>query len=143
MASHEAVLDTNVVIAGLRSRRGASFRLLSPLGEGSEVQIHLSVPLVLEYEAVAKRQAEELGLSVEDIDDVLDYLCSIAVRHEIFFLWRPVLRDPRDDMVLELAVASGCESIVSYNKRDFEAAGRFGVKVETAREFLERTGGLT
>lgn len=100
-------------------------------------------PLVLEYEAVAKRQAEELGLSVEDIDDVLDYLCSIAVRHETFFLWRPVLRDPRDDMVLELAVASGCESIVSYNKRDFEAADRFGVKVETAREFLERMGGLT
>jgi predicted nucleic acid-binding protein len=59
-------------------------------------------------------------------------LCSIAVRHEIFFLWRPVLRDPRDDMVLELAVAAGCESIVSYNRRDFKAAERFGIQVESS-----------
>jgi putative PIN family toxin of toxin-antitoxin system len=140
MSSHDVVLDTNVLIAGLRSRRGASYRLLSLLGRRPEIQIHLSVPLVLEYEAVAKRQAKELGLSVQDIEDVLDFLCSIAVRHEIFFLWRPVLRDPRDDMVLELAVAAGCESIVSYNRRDFKAAERFGIQVESAGEFLERIG---
>jgi len=142
MSSHDVVLDTNVLIAGLRSRTGASFRLLSLLGRRPEIQIHLSVPLVLEYESVAKRQAKELGLSEQDIEDVLDFLCSIAVRHEIFFLWRPVLRDSRDDMVLELAVAAGCESIVTYNKRDFEVAERFGIAVESARGFLRRIGEL-
>jgi predicted nucleic acid-binding protein len=74
MSSHDVVLDTNVLIAGLRSRRGASYRLLSLLGRRPEIQIHLSVPLVLEYEAVAKRQAKELGLSVQDIEDVLDFV---------------------------------------------------------------------
>jgi putative PIN family toxin of toxin-antitoxin system len=142
MSPHDVVLDTNVLIAGLRSRTGASFRLLSLLGRRPEIQIHLSVPLVLEYESVAKRQAKELGLSEQDIEDVLDFLCSIAVRHEIFFLWRPVLRDSRDDMVLELAVAAGCESIVTYNKRDFEVAERFGIAVESARGFLRRIGEL-
>jgi len=142
MSSCDVVLDTNVLIAGLRSRTGASFRLLALLGRRPEIQIHLSVPLVLEYESVAKRQAKELGLSEQDIEDVLDFLCSIAVRHEIFFLWRPVLRDSRDDMVLELAVAAGCESIVTYNKRDFEVAERFGIAVESARGFLRRIGEL-
>jgi predicted nucleic acid-binding protein len=98
--------------------------------------------LVLEYEEVAKQKARELGLSHGDVDDVLDYLCSIAVRHEIFFLWRPVLRDLRDDMVLELAVRAGSTTIVSYNKRDFKGAELFGVEVATAKEFLQRIGEL-
>lgn len=143
MARHPIVLDTNVLIAGLRSRTGASFRLLSLLGTREDLELHLSVPLILEYEQVAKRQAKALGLSHEDIDDVLDYLCSVAVRHEIFFLWRPILRDPRDDMVLELAVGASCRTVVTYNKRDFEGAEKFGIDVETAREFLQRIGELT
>jgi putative PIN family toxin of toxin-antitoxin system len=143
MAWHPIVLDTNVLIAGLRSRTGASFRLLSLLGTREDFELHLSVPLILEYEQVAKRQAKALGLSHEDIDDVLDYLCSVAVRHEIFFLWRPILRDPRDDMVLELAVSASCRTVVTYNKRDFEGAEKFGIDVETAREFLQRIGELT
>jgi putative PIN family toxin of toxin-antitoxin system len=142
MGVHDVVFDTNVVIAALRSRRGASFRLLSLLGTRPEIQVHLSVPLVLEYEQVAKRQAGELGLEPQDIDDLLDYLCRIAVRHEIYYLWRPVLRDPKDDMVLEAAVAGECGAIVSYNKRDFEGASRFGIEVITSREFLERIGEL-
>lgn len=142
MTSHPLVLDTNVLIAALRSRTGASFRLLDLLGTREDLELHMSVPLVLEYEQVAKRQAKALGLSHEDIDDVLDYLCSIAVRHEIFFLWRPVLKDPRDDMVLELAVSASCRTIVTYNKRDFEGSERFGIEVETAKEFLQRIGEL-
>ena len=116
--------------------------MLSMLGIRVELRVHVSVPLVLEYEQVAKRQAGELGLDPGDIDDVLDYLCQVAVRHEIHYLWRPVLRDPGDDMVLEAAVAGGCSFIVSYNKRDFEGAARFGIEVVTARELLQRMGEL-
>jgi putative PIN family toxin of toxin-antitoxin system len=142
MAVYDVVLDTNVLIAALRSRTGASFRLLSLLDTRPDIQVHLSVPLVLEYEQVGKRQAGELDLEAQDIDDVLDYLCQVAVRHDIYYLWRPVLRDPKDDMVLEVAVAGECGTIVSYNKRDFEGASRFGIAVVTAREFLERIGEL-
>lgn len=142
MPRHEVVLDTNVLIAGLRSRRGASFRLLAILGRRADIRLHLSVPLVLEYEAAAKARTHELGLKPEDIDDVVDYLCSIAALHEIFYLWRPVLRDPKDDMVLELAAAAGCDTIVTYNKMDFVGAERFGIMLETAKEFLHRIGEL-
>ena len=140
MAVSNIVLDTNVLIAGLRSSRGASFKLLSVLGKRPDLQIHLSVPLVLEYEATLVAQRSTLGLNIRDVDEVLDYLCSIAAHHEIFYLWRPFLRDAKDDMVLELAVAAGCPTIVSYNGQDFDGSERFGVKVETARELLVRNG---
>ncbi len=65
------------------------------------------MPLVLAYEAVAKRHARELGLTFGDIETVLDYICSVASHRRIFYLWRPVLKDPGDDMVLELAVEAG------------------------------------
>lgn len=140
--NHDIVLDTNVLVAGLRSRRGASFRLLSVLGKRANIQIHVSVPLVLEYEEALKAQAHALGLGHDDIDAVLDYLCSIAGLHEIFYLWRPVLRDPKDDMVLELAVSAGCNTIVTYNRQDFVPAEGFGIRIETAKEFLRRIGEL-
>ncbi len=142
-AAATAVLPESFECSGRRrTRRGASFRLLSVLGIRSDLRVHVSVPLVLEYEQVAKRQAGELGLAPGEIDDVLDYLCQIAVRHEIYYLWRPVMRDPADDMVLEAAVAGGCRAIVSYNKRDFEGAARFGIEVVTSRELLQRMGEL-
>ncbi|HEU4641837.1 MAG TPA: PIN domain-containing protein [Gemmatimonadaceae bacterium] len=131
------VLDTNVLIAGLRSPRGASFELLRRIGSGA-FELNVSVPLVLEYEAVAKRHARELGLGIRDIDDVLDYLCSVAQHRQIFYLWRPVLPDSRDDLVLELAVEAGAECIVTHNLRDFGEAVRFGVQPITPREFLRR-----
>jgi hypothetical protein len=70
----------------------------------------------------------------------LDYLCSVATRREIFFLWRPFLRDREDDLVLELAVEASCDFIVTYNKRDFEGAEKFGIRVVTPKEFLEERG---
>ena len=142
MDIYAAVVDTNVLVAGLRSRRGASFRLLSLLGRDLRIQLHLSVPLVLEYEATLQAQREQLGLTVRDVEAFLDYLCSIAVHHEVFYLWRPFLRDPKDDMVLELAVAAGCQTIVSYNRQDFDGSEQFGVKIESAKEFLQRIGEL-
>ena len=113
--------------------------LLSMLG-GDAFDTSVSVPLVLEYEALAKRQARALGLDARTIDDILDYVCRVAHRREIFFLWRPFLKDPKDDLVLELAVESESEFIITYNRRDFAGTETFGVKVLTPKEFLQQLG---
>jgi putative PIN family toxin of toxin-antitoxin system len=136
----QVVLDTSVLVAALRSQRGASYEVLSRVG-GAEFELSVSVPLVLEYEAAAKAQARELGLTHADIDDVVDYLCSVAHPRQIFYLWRPVLRDPKDDMVLELAVEAGCEAIITHNLRDFVGAERFGITVLTPGAFLQQLEG--
>lgn len=136
----QVVLDTNVFLSTLRSRRGASFRLLSLVGLGRRFEVNVSVPLVLEYEEVAKRQLRTVELSSEEVDDIIDYICSVANRRRIFFLWRPYLRDPKDDMVLELAVEARCDYIVSYNKRHFAGIEKFGLRVLTPQEFLREIG---
>ena len=133
-------MDTNVFYAALRSRRGASHRLLQEIGRNEAFQIHVSVPLVLEYEEIAKRHSRALALTHTDIDDILDYLCSVAGLHSIFYLWRPYLPDPEDDMLLELAVEAGCQRIVTYNQRDFRGSEQFGVRAVTPQEFLREVG---
>jgi predicted nucleic acid-binding protein len=138
--SERIVIEINVLISALRSSRGASYRLLMLVG-GAEFEIALSVPLVLEYEDVAKRMPDETGLSENDVDDIIDYLCGVAHLQEIHFLWRPVLRDSRDDHVLELAAAAGCGVVVTHNVRDFAGCERFGVKAITPGEFLRSIGG--
>lgn len=134
------ILDTNVLVAATRSRRGASFALLSRVG-GREFKIAVSVPLVLEYEYAMLNHRKESGLSEAEIGAILDYLCLTAEHQEIFFLWRPGLRDPKDDMVLELAVAAEADAIVTHNTRDFAGASEFGVTVLTPLEFLESLRG--
>jgi putative PIN family toxin of toxin-antitoxin system len=136
MAPHQVVLDTNVLVSALLSKLGASHKLLSLVGVSERFEINVSVPLVFEYEDVLKRQADALGLSHPEIDDVLDYLCSVAHRRRIFFLWRTYLRDPKDEFVLELAVEAGCEFIATYNQHDFAGIERFGIRSITPREFL-------
>jgi putative PIN family toxin of toxin-antitoxin system len=131
------VLDTNVFITALRSQNGAGFKLLSQVDK-ERFRLVLSVPLVLEYEEVAKRQARSLGLSHSDIDDIIDYLCGVGEHRRVFFLWRPLLRDPHDDLVLELAVEAQADAIVTYNIRDFELARTFGLDVLTPQQFLRR-----
>jgi hypothetical protein len=91
---------------------------------------------VLEYEDVLKRQSTSLGLTHGEIDDILDYLCSVARRRQIFFLWRGFLRDPKDELVLELAFEAGCDLITTHNQRDFSGVARFGLATATPREFL-------
>ena len=139
MDAPQVILDTNVVVSALRSNLGSSFRLLSLVGQG-EFEINLSVPLVLEYEEVCKRLLNDIPLDVDDIEAIIDFLCSVARLHEIYFLWRPLLRDPKDDMVLELAVTSQAEFIVTFNTTDFEGAEQFGVSVVTPTEFLREIG---
>ncbi len=129
------VFDTSVLIAGLRSSTGASFAMLEMIGKGA-IEINLSVPLILEYEAVARRQARELGLTFQDVNEVLDYLCKVGHHHSIYYLWRPVLRDPKDDMLLELAVEAGVGSIVTHNTKDFLEARQFGIRAIAPRDYL-------
>lgn len=137
----QIVVDTNVFISALRSQHGASYRLFMLL-ESGQFEINLSVPLAAEYEAVSKEMARKLGLTLQDLDDILNYVIGASNRHLIHYLWRPFLKDPKDDMVLELAVAAGCDAIVTYNKRDFIGVEQFNLQVLTAQEFLAQIGAL-
>ena len=128
------VLDTNVLLTALKSSRGTSYRLLAMLA-GDYFQLHVSTPLVAEYESVLKRS--HLALSEQQIDDVIDFICARAIHHKIFYLWRPTLKDPDDDFVLELAVKAGA-SIITWNLADFKRATKFAVNVLIPREFLKQ-----
>lgn len=132
-------LGTNALVAGLRSRRGASFRLLELVGTGA-VRPVLSAPLVLEYEAVLKRQASVLGLTPAAIDGVLDDLCLPGEHHLVYYLSCPALRNPLDEMVLELTVPASSPYIVTHNLRDLAASETFGVEACTPRRWLAKTG---
>jgi len=125
----------------MRSRRGASFAVLSMVGTG-RFDIALSVPLVFEYEDVLMRQAGVMGRDPAAVANLLDYLCAAGKQQPIFFLWRPFLPDPGDDMVLELAVAASCDAVVTHNGRHFAPARQFGIRVHTPAKFLEQIGGM-
>jgi putative PIN family toxin of toxin-antitoxin system len=141
MPKPQIVIDTNVLIAGLRSNRGRAFQLLSLVGTDA-FDIHLSVPLVFEYEEVLLRELPRLAMSESDVQSLINYHCAAAQHHEIFFLWRPYLTDADDDMLLELAVKAGCEFIVTFNKTDFAGIDKFGLQAVTPAEFLTRIGKL-
>ena len=130
-------MDTNVLIAAARSRRGASFRLLQLVGD-QRWQLNLSPALLFEYEEVARREAANLWLQPERIDDVLDFLCAHANKPRIAYTWRPFLPDPDDDMILELAIAANAQFIVTHNVRDFRGTDQFGVGVLTPSQFLKK-----
>jgi putative PIN family toxin of toxin-antitoxin system len=130
------VLDTNVLCAALRSRRGASFKVVSLVGTGA-FEIAVSVPLVLEYEDVLLRESQSAARR-KLVENVLDYLCQVGRKQPIYFLWRPCLADPKDDMILELAVAAECELIVTHNLRDFGQSRQFGVEAISPAAFLSR-----
>ena len=135
------MIDTNIIIAAQRSKRGASAKLMSLVGTGL-FEIHVSVPLVLEYEEVLLRQRISLGLTEDDVGDLVDGFCTLAHHHKIYFLWRPSLRDKRDELILELAVAAGCNWIITYNRKDFVGAEKFGIRVIEPKAFLQEIGVL-
>lgn len=135
----KVVIDTNVLVSALKSRRGASYRLFSLLPT-DKFSIAISVPLILEYEGVLKRETLSAEITDEDIDDFIDFLCHIGSRQDIFFLWRPFLPDPSDDLVLEVAVAGGCDAIITYNKRHFRNIEKFGLRAIDSKEFLTEIG---
>lgn len=133
---HKVILDTNVLVSGLRSKRGASYRLLMLLTE-DVYQPQVSVPLFLEYESVTKRQGLISQLSHDDIDDILNFVLSKSSIRSIYFLWRPFLKDPKDDMVLEVAVESNSKFIITHNLKDFKDIDTFGIKALTPKQFLQ------
>ncbi len=130
------VLDTNVLHAGLYSSRGASHKVLRFI-EKEKIKIVLSTALLFEYEDVLKRNKTILKLSDRDIEKILDNLCRLSNHHKIYFLWRPYLTHPKDDHILELAVASGIKTIVTHNIKDFKRIKKFGVRAITPKVLLE------
>jgi putative PIN family toxin of toxin-antitoxin system len=141
MSVPQIVIDTNVFVTDLRSQYGASYKLMSLIKSG-KFQLNLSVPLVVEYEAIAKKMIGEIALNEKEIDDILDFVISKANRWQIYYLWRPQLKDPADDMLLELAVTANCDYIITYNLKDFKGTEKFGVTPITPKEFLQRIGEL-
>lgn len=134
------VIDTNVVIAAQRSQRGASAKLISLIGTGL-FEIHMSIPLVLEYEEVLSRYRTTLGLSQDDVTDLVDAFCALSIHHEkIHFRWRPFLPDKKDEFILDLAVVARCDRIITYNKKDFAGVEQFGIEVTDPKAFLQAIG---
>lgn len=135
-----AVLDTDVLVAAVRSDRGASRVLLTAALE-RRYHVMASVPLMLEYEAVLTR-SEHLAaarISTAEVGILLDAIAIVAEPIRISYLWRPMLPDPGDDLVLETAVNGRAEVVVTFNRRDFEpASARFGFEVVTPAEALRR-----
>jgi len=140
MSPIKIVLDTNVLVAGLRSNSRASHSILRLLGSGS-YDLCISVALILEYEEVLKNKINHEIIFSKEIEEFIDYLCKIGKKFNIHFLWRPTLRDPDDEMVLEIAVSSQAEFIVTFNVKDFIRENYFGVKVITPIQFLKKIGG--
>jgi predicted nucleic acid-binding protein len=132
----QIVIDTSVLVAAARSNTGASFELLRLFAAGdTRWQWNISTALLLEYE-VLKREQHRQGRPMVVIDRFLDDLAARANRHAIFYLIRPFLADPDDELILELASASASSYIVTHNRDDFRDAGRFGLDVLTPGEFL-------
>lgn len=125
------VMDTAAFVAALRSDAGASRQLLVAALE-RRLSLVVSVPLMFEYEAVATRaeHLKQAGLVIGDVAAILDAVAAVAIPTRLAFLWRPLLRDADDDMVLETAVNGRVDAIVTFNIRDFaEAALKFDLQI--------------
>jgi putative PIN family toxin of toxin-antitoxin system len=134
------VLDTDVVVAGMRSPSGASAALLLAADE-REVMPLVSLPLAMEYEAVCMRpeHRQAAGMTREEAKVFVDAVLAMTEPVEIYFLWRPQLQDPNDEMVLEAAINGQAEAIVTFNRRHYgHAARRFGIEVLSPGAALER-----
>ena len=136
MGQIRVIVDTNVLYAGLYSDRGASYKVLQAI-ESGRIRAVLSTTLLFEYEDILRRNSSLLGLTDREVEEFLDGLCSRSDHQKIYFLWRPQLSDPKDDHILELAIASRTAAIVTYNTKDFERAKEFDIKVVTPRQLLE------
>ena len=130
-----AVLDTNVILAALLSRRGAAFEILQRLRNG-EWKLVLSNHLLLEYEEVLKRNAPALALTHEEIDLFLNAICLAADCFPLPPVQTPRLPDADDEPLLRLAESSGARIITTHNLRHLTTAANYGVRVLPPHEFL-------
>jgi putative PIN family toxin of toxin-antitoxin system len=140
MDTDTVIIDTNVFVSALKSKKGQSYKVLQKL-LNNEFQIALSVPLVLEYEKVLKKEINHKIISEKDINDFVNYLCQIGKPAKIYYLWRPFLKDPYDDHILEVALAANCKYIITFNVKDFKNTKDFGIEAINPYEFLKRLGG--
>jgi putative PIN family toxin of toxin-antitoxin system len=134
------VLDTSVLVAGLRSRLGASNAVLRLVAAGRLLPL-ATPPLFLEYEEVLKQPEQQLAhrFSPEQIDEFMAELAALIEPIDVHFLWRPQVRDPKDEMVLEAAINGEADALITHNISDFAAAGeRFSIKVLRPQELLQR-----
>jgi putative PIN family toxin of toxin-antitoxin system len=134
------VLDTDVVVAALRSPRGASAALLRAVRQG-RADLLLSPALLLEYEAVCgmAEHRDVAGLTLREVDALLDALVRLAEPVTTYYRWRPQLRDPGDELVLEAAVNGGADGLVTFNRRDYgKVPNRFGIEVLSPGDALRR-----
>jgi putative PIN family toxin of toxin-antitoxin system len=137
------VLDTDVVVAAMRSPAGASAAILQAARQG-RITLVVSVALAVEYEAVCRRAKHRLasGLSGREVDIFLDAVIAMAEPVETHFLWRPQLRDPGDELVLETAIDGSAEALVTFNIRDYGAAPvAFGSAVLRPADAIKRIRG--
>lgn len=136
MTDNTIIMDTNVLFAGLYSSSGASFQILRLLG-AKTIKPVISTTLLFEYEDVLKREQTILKLSHKQVDIILDNICSLSNFQKIYFLWRPYLKDPKDDHILEVAVASKTKTIITHNLKDFKQVEKFGIQAITPGNYLE------
>ncbi|MDQ3748186.1 MAG: putative toxin-antitoxin system toxin component, PIN family [Acidobacteriota bacterium] len=130
------VFDTNVLAAALRSKNGASYQLISLLF-ANKFKIAVSLPLYMEYlDVLLRPTVKPTGISDADILDFVDEILQHAQTQNIYFLWRPWLKDAKDDMILELAIASQADYIVTFNLKDFRNIELFGIEAITPKDFL-------
>ncbi|TAE21321.1 MAG: putative toxin-antitoxin system toxin component, PIN family [Candidatus Kapaibacterium sp.] len=127
------VIDTNVFVAAFRSQTGASFQIVSMIFTTKIFTVHLSTPLLTEYESKIR---ERTPISFSETDEFLSNLKEASVVHKIYYLFQGFLRDTNDDMLLELAVKSQSSYIVSHNIKDLQGAISFGVTPITPKDFL-------
>ena len=130
-----AVIDTNVLVSGLRSVLGASNAVLQRAALG-DFRVAVSTALCLEYDDVLNRPGLLPGCSPQTITAFLDSYCAVAREAFIYFRWRPFLPDAGDDLVFECALAAGATHIVTHNVADFRGTEAFGISVMTPNQFL-------
>lgn len=134
------VLDTSVVVAGLRTRLGAGNAILRLVAE-RRIRLLATPPLFLEYEDVLSRPEHRLahGLTPLQVGEFLAELAALIEPVEVHFQWRPQTRDPNDEMVLEAAINGEADAIVTYNVADFAEAGeRFAISIMRPGELLRK-----
>jgi putative PIN family toxin of toxin-antitoxin system len=130
-----AVMDTNVLVAGLRSRLGASHQLLQLLRSGRWTLV-LSNTVGSEYHEILHREAAALRMNHSDVDAFLDALCGFAERQNLSTTWTPAATDPDDEALVQLAREAKVQYLITHNVRHMRAAEQFGVRVLTPAEFL-------
>ena len=133
-------MDTDAMVAAMRSPAGASAAMIRAVRR-RQATLLLNVPLAMEYEAVCRRSEhrEEAGLSGRQVEIFLDAIIAMGEPVPTHFLWRPQLRDPNDEMVLEAAVNGRADALVTFNVRDYgTAAAQFGVEVLLPRVAIAR-----